>query len=84
MTKDERIKQLEGALRPFANAWQRCAYYKSPTNYDIPLMAGTDNVWELFADESEPHGKDPQELLAVGHLANAEQILHSSEEVTDE
>ncbi len=67
--KDKRIKELEDALRPFANAYTRMrSYCEEPTN-DSPLYAGYgDYGYELIDGEEGPP-------LTVDHLQRASILI---------
>lgn len=69
------VKALEDALEPFANAYNRIVYYGGLSHGASLYACADDGYYELFSDEGENAGKEPKELLAVGHLANAAQII---------
>jgi hypothetical protein len=84
MLREQTIKGVEElleALKPFAMAYERLEHYNDDcrlTFDDRVQVTRADYItYELFADESEPHGKEPKQLLSVGHLANAAQLYNA-------
>ena len=70
-------EELIKALLPFARAYQRLRYYSSAPTDDTNIQAETKGgtLYELFADQNEATGSEPEELLKVRHLGNAFESL---------
>jgi len=77
--EDGFFEEVVSALKPFAMAYKRIEYYNqdgATCSDDATLQAEDPDTgsFELFADEGEFAGQDPQKLLSLGHIGDAARL----------
>lgn len=79
MDKDARIRQLENALLPFANAGWRVRHFESPRNGEniVAISDGGNMTWELHSKCTEMTGETEDKLLNIDDLIFACEVMRN-------